>query len=368
MAPSASAARIYAGLALLTAGQRIDREVLAQIDLLLGLPPDPQATAALVHLLVRAEGVAAQPGEHLPAQDGALSEVSDADEKRAQSDPPEVDADTPPLEQPPDLPPGLDGAFYVYGIVQGEPVQTQEIVGIEGIVLQEVRCGDLAALGHPCPAVPYSSSQDEILIGWVKEHDAALKQAMECYSAVVPCKFNTLIAVGGASADQAVQDWLDADQGELHQRMAAVRGRREYGVRVLWDPDAERDRLKAEQNSTDRSATDDAPAGVRYLYEERQRRVVSELYLDERAALRRQLLSVIEPLAAGIVEESREADDAGDAIVLRCACLVDVRGTAPFLRAMEDMQTDGRIKVQVSGPWPAYNFVAQPAATGGQER
>lgn len=365
---NANAVRIYAALALRAAGRAIDGRSLGEVEALLGLPDDPEGVQALLYLVAQMGSAEKPKGAEDAASLAPRAASSESGGQTVEAPASRTGTVQADWEEPLDLPPEIDGAWYVYGVVEGSPVEGRELVGIEGIALEEVWSQGIAAIGHPCPATPYESTSDEIVINWVKEHDAVLKQALETYATVVPCKFNTLIKGDDGPAAPAVRDWLERNYEDLCLRMAKVRGRREYGVRVLWDPEAARAQLLQERMAKFRDDEDDAPAGVRYLHQEQERRVLSEMYLEARAALRARSLSVIDPLVEGLMEEQRDASDVSDATVLRCACLVSEEQSSLFTRALERLQVSERITVQVSGPWPAYNFVTQPVAGGDADR
>ena len=385
MKPSNDAARIYAALALRAAGRPVDHRSVAEICDFLGLPDDRQGVTALLHLLAverEERSSAPSPSETAPGGDVAAAVFSALGTTRTSDpappgwdEPRQSFQDTHPdsgtaaatedwahgMATPPDPPPEIEEAFYVYGIVKGEPPEDRDLAGIEGRRVEAISFGDTTALGHPCPAVPYSASDAEIMIGWIEEHDAVLRKALTTYAAVVPCKFNTMVKLDDRPAGVAVRDWLEELHDELGTLFARVRGRIEYGLRVLWQPASEPDVAPELPAQDAANAGAPLPPGVQYLLQEQLKRHSAESHRQAQADIRARCLTAITPLTDGIVEQRRDGTEEEDRTVLRCACLVPVEMSASFFDVLERLKMSEHVAVQVTGPWPAYSFVTDRA-------
>lgn len=386
MKRSDEAARIYAALALRATGRPVDHQAVAGICDQLGLPHDLQAVTALVHVFAveRQERLEPSASAQTVADRDAAAETS-APEKLGMSglevsgrrDAGRTDREShsaaaasataeglaPWAAIPSEPPPEMEEAFYLYGIVEGEPLLAGDLAGIEGSQVEAISFDGVTGLGHPCPAVPYSAADAEIVIGWVEEHDAVLRQTLSASAAVVPCKFNTMIKSGDRTAREAVRAWLEERQDELKALFARVRGRLEYGVRVLWQPSAGQEGTTREpsvEDSADSGAT--LPPGVQYLMQEQVKRRSAEQRRLAQADIRARCLAAIAAQTDGIAEQRRDgAEEEEDLLVLRCACLVATDMSAGFFEVLDHLRTIEHVTIQVTGPWPAYSFVGDPA-------
>ena len=385
MKRSDEAARIYAALALKAAGRAVDRQSVAEICDQLGLPADQQAVTALVHLLAfEEEPPAASPdAEPLADRDAAAdantsgrpwTSVREASKPGKSRQPEPIPQ---PIEQsnavaediarwvavPPPPPPETEEAFYLYGFVEGETLEDRDLAGIEGRRVEAISCDGVTALGHRCPAVPYSASDAEIMIGWIEEHDAVLRQTLSTHAAVVPCKFNTMIKPGDRTAREAVRDWLEERHDELGTLFARVRDRMEYGLRVLSQSSAGYEGTAGDppDESSGANARVPLPPGVRYLMQEQLKRRSAEQRLLAQADLRARCLAALAPLTDGIAEQRRDGAEEEDQLVLRCACLVPKDMSDRFFDILEHLRTVEHVTIQVTGPWPAYSFVGDQA-------
>lgn len=362
--PSADAARVYAILALIAAGRRVDRSALEDVCALLGLTADPDWVRAMLLLLDELGGGG-------PADDSAGASAvplhraaTKVPEAAIASNGPAGVSKADGAEEPAESPPEIEPAFYVYGFVEGDAPRL-DLNGLEGKQVDEVRVGRLAALGHPCPASPYASSDESILMGWIKEHDRVLATALAAYEAVVPCRFNTLFRPDALSAVDAVSDWLRLHYEELLATVRRVAGRREYVVRVRWDEDGVRARLIRELDGELHGGEEEELSdGLRYLHHQRTHRDLAVRYQAERSAIGHRILDALSHTVEEHIEEGIPSDGDEDGTVLRCAFLVHRDRSDGFVQELDRLEAVEDVAIEVSGPWPAYSFVNRQGGEG----
>jgi hypothetical protein len=144
----------------------------------------------------------------------------------------------------------------------------------------------------------------------------------------------------------------------LRALMARVRGRREWGVRLNVDPEAATRSVRAGAAAAGRGA----PKGTAYLLRKtREQTLARDLVRDARGAG----LDAFEALGA-LAAAARKRPPAAEGLVLDAAFLVDDGQAKRFeqaaLRLERRLRGQG-LQLTLTGPWPAYNFVAPEAAS-----
>jgi hypothetical protein len=222
--------------------------------------------------------------------------------------------------------------------------------------VRAIRHAGLAALVSSVPlsdfgAEPLKHNLNDL--SWLERvaraHQRVLEGALRA-ATIVPLRLCTVFA-----ADAGVEAMLDREHAVLAAALARLAGRQEWAVKLIAEPQAARDR-----------AGDDVPqTGRAYVDRLRRDRTARS---DAQRRARAAAAEVHRGLAAHAVaarvlgKPARElSDDAGD-LVLNGAYLVDA-GHVPEFRAaateLGDRHRAGALRLEVSGPWPPYSFVAE---------
>ncbi|GAA4547311.1 GvpL/GvpF family gas vesicle protein [Pseudonocardia xishanensis] len=175
-------------------------------------------------------------------------------------------------------------------------------------------------------------------------HDVVVRAAAEV--PVAPVRLATLYR-----DDDAVRRLLRERAEEFAALLRRVGGHREWGVKVYALPQEEREPAAAPAASTDRP-------GTAYLFRRRAER-------DRGARSREQARDAAERLHTTLAGRSSAAhrypmQDARlsgrtEEMVLNAGYLVADGREAEFRDAV-DAADDGRVRVELTGPWPAFSF------------
>jgi hypothetical protein len=183
-------------------------------------------------------------------------------------------------------------------------------------------------------------------------HEAVVEYAARTGTAV-PMKLFTLFAT-----DARALAHITSMRGRLEALFRRLRGREEWGVRIILDEA----RARRQARANVRAGTARLASGKRFLVlKKRQHQAARELLGRGRVEVE----DVFESLARRADDARRRAAlDVGDGgrLVLDAAFLVPARQAARFRTAARSAATRlGRLgyEVTLSGPWPAYNFVAE---------
>src|SRR5919199_4127901 len=242
---------------------------------------------------------------------------------------------------------------YIYCIARAQPFEQGDLpfttpgVGGRNKAVRLLTYDDLAAVVSDATRDDYNVTRENLLA-----HQRVITQAMT-RSDVLPVAFGTV-----AQSDQQVQErLLHGAADELHRALAAVRGRIELELKVLWNEERVFADIVAE--NADIRALRDSLAGQ-----------PPEVTRDERiqlgqrvaAALQRKseaeaaaLLDALKPL----VVETRVNNNLGDMMLLNAAFLVDKGQEQAFDATVQALSEapPGRQIFQYVGPLPPYNFV-----------
>jgi hypothetical protein len=199
-------------------------------------------------------------------------------------------------------------------------------------------------------------------------HQAVLDRVLGACEAVVPMRLCTVFT------DEAhVREMLGREREVLTEALSRLRGQVEWSVKVLADAAAleaaarERGRAVAGVGAPDAEAS----PGRAYLARRKFDRVVR----DEARALASGAAEEIHArladraIAAVVLPpQRRELSGRSGEMLLNGAYLVPRAGAADFGAHVDGLAARWRelgLEVEMTGPWPPYNFVAGPAEASG---
>lgn len=255
---------------------------------------------------------------------------------------------------------------YLYGIVRADRQPLLEgILGVGGAPLSLVQSGSLAAVigdvAREDLAPPTAEPEDATwLERAVLAHEHVLEQCLEP-GPVLPIRFATTLRENGH-----VLALLREREIEFSASLERLLGRREWGVKArLRSSEAllrhvrmtRSDLAAAEANLENRSA------GAAYLARKRLDQELGRAGDDLIAGL---VNAAHERLtaAAGDSRLMTSAQPRKERTFLNAAYLVAEAGEQDFRRALTELGAEHAevgLDYELTGPWPAYNFVADEA-------
>jgi hypothetical protein len=255
---------------------------------------------------------------------------------------------------------------YVYGVVAAAAPAVPDLVGVEpSAPVARIENGDLAALVSEVPLAEFDEeSLRENLndVGWLEEKARAHEQVLEATLAagpVVPLRLCTVFT----GADQ-VRAMLDREHRVLADALARLDGKAEWGVKAFADRDAaEREALRRTDDGSAGAAAGALSAGTAYMNrrrrEARAREEVEEIADEWARAIHRRLAGIAAEALLNPLQRPELSGHDGDMILNGVYLIADAEVPA-FRAAVEALaeEFDRRgVEVQLTGPWPAYNFV-----------
>jgi hypothetical protein len=239
-------------------------------------------------------------------------------------------------------------ALYTFAVVE-QPVALPD-QGDGPADLRVVSAGGVAAVAEPVDVAEYESPRleenlkDEAwLEGAVRHHERVIEELLD-RTAVVPMRFGSIF-----SDEAGLRSMLEENADAFAQLLDTVRGRAEWGVRVLAD--------RAALTSRVAPSTKTATSGSDYL----RRRKAQLQASDQIGDLAAQIADEIHQRLTEVAEQSavlqpRRADPE---LVLSAAYLVPRGGEERLLAAVGELhQAHADVTIDVTGPWPAYSFTS----------
>jgi hypothetical protein len=242
--------------------------------------------------------------------------------------------------------PGEGRGKYVYCIVRSrQPLKLGPIgIGTEPSEVHTVGYKDIAAIVSDTPIEVYDPTRENVLA-----HERVNETAMRAHT-VIPMSFGTVFK----TADDIVE-LLRSAYDAFHDVLDKMHAKLEYGLKVLWEPDAVVAEIEQEDENLRRLKREIASQkGSTYFARVQYGRIV-DAALQARAE--RYVADIFEALR-DVSVASRANKPIGDRMIMNAAFLVTRDREAAFdARVKEIGARYGRLTFKYTGPWPPYNFV-----------
>lgn len=252
---------------------------------------------------------------------------------------------------------GGERVLYLYGVIPAG----QDLPAGTGQALRTVEHASLAALVEPVDAAEFAPEKlDEKLaaLEWVtglaQKHEAVLEAAARL-GAVVPSRLCTLF-----SSEEALRLSLAANESGFLAGLERVRGREEWGLKVLCDEAELRSVLgpgDPHVRAFEAAAASASPGHAFVLGKKRDARLaeIAAAHID---GVLDETIDLLEPETADL-RVLRSLLPADGQRVLNLAALVDAEARESFHAAVAELAErfgDEGFRFEMSGPWPPYNF------------
>jgi Gas vesicle synthesis protein GvpL/GvpF len=258
-------------------------------------------------------------------------------------------------------PAAASSGWYVYGVVPASQLAADAFVTTKGvhpsgdIVL--IADDDLAAITSDVPLTEFGEAaiaenlHDE---AWLEEkvraHEAVLEAALG-RAPLVPFRFGTIYR-----SDEHVRNMLRENAG-LAEALERLRGTFELGVKAFLDVE------QFERARGGDQEPEGASSGRAYLLQKQRARRLAEdsaAFAAECAAVSHERLAAAAEDARANPRQRPEVSGREGEMILNGAYLVRAEGEGAFrqaLAALEDSYAAEGVRYELTGPWPAYNFV-----------
>ena len=256
-----------------------------------------------------------------------------------------------------------DGLLWAYCVTRANDELRGELVGVADAPVDLIEADGLAALVGRVPASEFSAQplrRNLNDLPWLERvaraHEAVLEGAM-AVATIVPLRICTLY-----EREDGVRRMLAEERNVLTGALDVLAGRQEWGVKLLVDHER---LVEAAHRRTGRAGDDlvGRGEGAAYLMRRRVEREVRDATHAVATDVARQVHARFQSWARAAVTlpaQNRELSDYEGEMLLNAAYLVEDDRVAalPTLASELEVRHDPLgARIELTGPWPPYNFV-----------
>jgi hypothetical protein len=260
-------------------------------------------------------------------------------------------------------PAAVGSGWYVYGVVPAAQVVGDSFARARGVnpsgdvVL--VADDELAAIASDVPLAEFGEAAIAENLhdpAWLEEkvraHEAVLEAALK-RGPLVPFRFGTIYR-----SDEQVRRML-RENSQLGTTLERLRGTLELGVKAFFDEGA------FDRGQDDDSALDEAAGGRAYLLRKQHERRLADArsaFVADCANDSHERLSAAAEDGLANPPQRPEVTGRAGAMILNGAYLVRAEREGDFKGVVAALEADYAargVTYEVTGPWPAYNFVTE---------
>lgn len=262
--------------------------------------------------------------------------------------------------------PSPDGetAIYVYGIASADAGElVGALAGLTGVGISPPFTIERDGLVALASEVPLAEFDEERLrenlndVAWLEQtargHELVLEAARES-ATIVPLRLCTIYR-----GEDHVRVMLEREQAVFRDALRRLEGKTEWGVKLIAEPGALEHAL-AENDSVE---ADDVSPGVAYMQsrgrEAKEREEIDALANSWAAEAHERLANAAVEALLNPLQNPEVSGHLGE-MLLNGVYLVEDSGMEAFTAEVEALVVDfddRGVSVEMTGPWPPYNFV-----------
>lgn len=260
-------------------------------------------------------------------------------------------------------------AFYLYCIGEARPLaellRDSKLTAIEDGAIELIEAGELAAVSSSVRLDDYNEEALQAHLtdaAWTALRAMRHERVVDYFArraSVIPLRFGTIYL-----ERDRVREMLSDRGEELLSALERLRGREEWGVNVFCDRRTLTDKI-IDYSPRLRELTEQAAAaspGQAYLMRKKMEAMRADEARSEVKRVVSQIKGELEKRGAGVKTLRILKDEAGEygELVGKLAFLIEHERFEEFRRACEQLaleKHDAGFRLELTGPWPAYNFV-----------
>ena len=261
----------------------------------------------------------------------------------------------------PSSPTVTDGR-YLYCIVDASDANVSQlsVTGVDDATVSLTTYDDIAVVSHATDQL-YDTDDIAQLRRWLVAHQAVIDEVGATFGTPLPFQFDVILQGG----DEAVVQWVEANEQRIRTALNEFRGSWEYRVHLKWDrSDVESvvreadDRLQ--EISQQRAETGE---GTQFLLDTQYEERLTEVLETKKASLRDRLTDAIDETARRVTShtavpslEGLDGLDDDTEWVARIAVLADKSDETELGTHLDDIAVHPGVAIEFTGPWPPYSF------------
>jgi hypothetical protein len=257
--------------------------------------------------------------------------------------------------------------LWTYCVLRASDPHPQDLQGVDGArPVEREEADGVAALVSRVPRAEFGADalrRNLNDLGWLervaRRHEAVLERTL-ANSTIVPLRMCTLYESG-----QSVRAMLERERIRLQRALDLLDGRREWAVKVLIDRERVLEAVRARSGDTSalERELETRGAGGAYMLRrrvDRQTRELAEALATEVADGVHARLQDWAIDGLTLPRQNRELSGHDGEMLLNAAYLVDADRSDELRQLISELEAhhgDLGARIELTGPWPPYNFV-----------
>jgi hypothetical protein len=264
--------------------------------------------------------------------------------------------------------------IWTYGVVRAGVQLPEQLTGVAEAPVERIEGAGLVALVTRVPRSEFGAEplRDNLNdLSWLervaRSHEAVLDRVLAT-TTLLPLRLCTIY-----ESDDRVRRMLEQEAAAMLELLAALDGRQEWGVKLIVDPDrlARAAASESDQASELERQLDPDASGASYLLRRRLERHVREVADGLASQVAEDVHAQLSDCAIDAVTrpaQNRELSGHEGEMLLNGAYLVEAGRVEELRRRVAQLEErHGHLgaRIEVTGPWPPYNFVPGTGVTIG---
>ena len=172
----------------------------------------------------------------------------------------------------------VQGGCYLYCVAPALDLSGLDLRGLDGAGVYQITFGDIGAVVHDCPAVPYAG-EGEQAEAWLLAHHAVIDTVWDQAGTVLPVTFDVIIKGGsGQQARAQVVAWLEENYESFRDKLDDLQGKAELVIQVNWDRAAAMQEIVSTDNEVGQLQEElqGKPKGMAFFYQQKIEKLIRQ--------------------------------------------------------------------------------------------
>ncbi|MGD0621792.1 MAG: GvpL/GvpF family gas vesicle protein [Thermacetogeniaceae bacterium] len=265
------------------------------------------------------------------------------------------------------MPPGADatapvqGGCYLYCVAPALDLSGLDLRGLNGAGVYQVVFGDIGAVVHDCPAVPYAGESEQAR-AWLFAHHAVIDTVWDQAGTVLPVTFDVIIkGDSGQQARAQVVAWLEENYESFRDKLDGLQGKAELVIQVNWDRAAAMQEIVSTDSEVGQLQEElqGKPKGMAFFYQQKIEKLIRQ---KADAVVEEICQTYLERIRALTVQTSINKPKRLDRLemLLNLSVLVEREKISEIGMVLGELEARQGITIHFTGPWPPYSFAMTP--------
>jgi hypothetical protein len=252
-------------------------------------------------------------------------------------------------------------ACYLYCVAPAFGLSGLDLRGLDDVNVYQIVFGEISAVVHDCPAVPYAGD-DERVQTWLLAHHAVIDAVWDQTGTVLPVTFDVIIrGDSGQQARAQVVAWLEENYESFQDKLNSLQGKSELVIQVNWDRAAAMQEIVSTDSEVGllKEELQGKPKGMVFFYRQKIEKLVwqkADAVVEEICHTYLERIQALSIQTA--VNKPKRLDNLE--MLLHLSVLIDREKISDVGMLLGELEARQGMFVHFTGPWPPYSFAMAP--------